>query len=403
MTKERNITEIIPGKKYRIDIEKGRKHDGSRNRIVKTFNGTLKQAIEKRDELLYEVKHSKVKPDSNMNFLEFTKLWLRDYAEVNVKPTTLYGYKNSLNSHILPRFKDYKLIDITVYELEKFYNDLRKTTSKNPDINGDYQLLSESSIRHQHSLLCIMLNTAVKWDFIESNPCLKLIKPPTVSRKEMNFYNEEELGMLFQHLEYEDLTFKTAIYLLVLGGLRRGECLGLFWENIDFENRTISIKNNLLNVRGKGVYLDTPKTSKSKRTISLPDVCFELLSELKSKQKALEEIFAGEWVKTDFVFKSEQGDYYNPSRLSRQWTKFINKHNLKHIRLHDLRHTCATFLLSHNVPVATVSKKLGHSNIYTTLDVYTHPVDNDDIEASNLLNNMVIANKGVSDAGETQT
>ena len=390
MNKEKNITEIIPNKKYRISIEKGRKQDGTRNRITETFEGTLKQAIDRRDELLYEVKHFQIKPDSNMNFLEYAKLWLKDYAEVNIKPSTLYGYKSCLNAHILPRFKDYKLSDITVYELEKFYNDLRKTKSLNPDSNGNHNLLSEAVVRHQHSLLCVMLNTAVKWDFINFNPCLKLTKPPTVTRKEMKFYDEEELKKLFQHLEYENLTFKTAIYLLTLGGMRRGECLGLFWEHIDFEKKTITIKNNLLNIREKGVYLDTPKTKKSKRTISLPDICFDLLKKLKAKQELEKEMFSNDWMDTEFVFKDEYGNYYNPSRLSRQWVLFQKKHNLKHIRLHDLRHTCATYLLSHNIPIATVSKKLGHSNIYTTLDVYTHSVDSDDIEASNLLNNMVI-------------
>ena len=390
MKKEKNITEIIPNKKYRISIEKGRKQDGTRNRITETFEGTLKQAIDRRDELLYEVKHFQIKPDSNMNFLEYAKLWLKDYAEINIKPSTLYGYKSSLNAHILPRFKDYKLSDITVYELEKFYNDLRKTKSLNPDSNGNHNLLSEAVVRHQHSLLCVMLNTAVKWDFINFNPCLKLTKPPTVTRKEMKFYDEEELKKLFQHLEYENLTFKTAIYLLTLGGMRRGECLGLFWEHVDFEKKTITIKNNLLNIREKGVYLDTPKTKKSKRTISLSDICFDLLKKLKAKQELEKEMFSNDWMDTEFVFKDEYGNYYNPSRLSRQWVLFQKKHNLKHIRLHDLRHTCATYLLSHNVPIATVSKKLGHSNIYTTLDVYTHSVDSDDIEASNLLNNMVI-------------
>ena len=101
----------------------------------------------------------------------------------------------------------------------------------------------------------------------------------------------------------------------------------------------------------------------------------------------------GSWIDTEYVFKDEVGNYFNPSRLSRQWKAFTKRHKLKHIRLHDLRHTCATYLFSHNTPIATVSKKLGHSNIYTTLDVYTHPVDNDDLEASKLLNDMVLKSK----------
>ena len=390
MKKEKNITEIIPNKKYRIDIEKGKKYDGTRNRIVEIVNGTMKQAIDRRNEILYELKHSKLKPDSNMNFLDFTKLWLKDYAEVNVKPTTLSGYKNCLNTHILPRFKDYKLCDITVYELEKFYNDLRKTKSRNINKNGKYNLLSESVIRHQHSLLCVMLNTAVKWDFINFNPCLKLVKAPTVTKKEMKYYDEKEIRLLFKYLEHENLTFKTAIYMLLLGGLRRGECLGLFWEHVDFQRKTISIKNNLLYVHNIGIYLDTPKTLKSKRTITLPDICFELLEKLKYLQMSMKEMYNNKWVESDFVFKDEYGNYFKPERLSRQWQRFLKKHDdLKYIRLHDLRHTCATFLLSNNVPVATVSKKLGHSNIYTTLDVYAHPVDKDDIDASKLLNDIV--------------
>lgn len=390
MEKEKNIVTIVENEKYRITLERGRKYNGSRNRYSETFNGTLKEAIERRDELKYQFKHYKMRPDSSMNFLEYTKMWLRDYAEVNVKPSTLEGYRGYLNSHILPRFKDYRLIDITVYELEKFYNDLRKTKSRNKDSEGNYKLLSESTVRHQHSLLCIMLNTAVRWDFINFNPCLKLTKAPKVTRPEMKFYDEDEITELFKHLEYENLTFKVAIYTLLLGGMRRGECLGLCWQDVDFENKVIHIKSNLLNVHGKGVYVDSPKTKRSKRTISLPDICFTLFKELKEKQEALESMHLSDWIDTDYVFKNEVGNYYNPERLSRNWKSFLKKHNLRVIRLHDLRHTCATYLLSHNTPIATVSKKLGHSNIYTTLDVYTHPVDKDDIEASEVLNKIAL-------------
>ncbi len=124
MKKERNITEIIPNQKYRIDIERGKKHDGKRNRYVETFCGSLKEAISRRDDLLYEFKHEKVKPDGNMNFLEYAKFWLENYAVPNVKDTTLYGYRCNLNAYILPRFKNYKLNEIKVYDLEKFYRDL---------------------------------------------------------------------------------------------------------------------------------------------------------------------------------------------------------------------------------------------------------------------------------------
>ncbi len=95
------------------------------------------------------------------------------------------------------------------------------------------------------------------------------------------------------------------------------------------------------------------------------------------------------WKNTDFVLKSEDGTYYNPNRLTRNWKAFIRKYKLKSIRLHSLRHSFTTYLLSHNTPVATVSKKLGHCDIYTTLNVYIHSVDNDERESTELLNNMI--------------
>ena len=138
---------------------------------------------------------------------------------------------------------------------------------------------------------------------------------------------------------------------------------------------------------------NTYQLNKKVRTILLPDICFELLQELKDKQNNMKDMFGGNWKENDFIFKDEFGESFKPERLSRNWVAFIKRHNLKRIRLHDLRHTCATYLLSHNTPIATVSKKLGHSNIYTTLDVYTHAVDSDDQEASKLLNDMVLKTK----------
>ena len=205
MKKEKNITEIIPNKKYRISIEKGRKQDGTRNRITETIDGTLKQAIDRRDELLYEIKHSKIKPDGNMNFLDFAKLWIKEYAEPNVRPSTLYGYRCNLNAYILPRFKDYKLNEIKVYDLERFYNDLKNTPTKLTKDKNNKKMLSSTTVLKQHRQLSLMFTTAIKWDFIDINPCQKISKPPVKATPEMAYYNEEEITHLFILLDNEDL------------------------------------------------------------------------------------------------------------------------------------------------------------------------------------------------------
>ena len=210
----------------------------------------------------------------------------------------------------------------------------------------------------------------------------------------MNFYSEEEIGLLFKYLEFEKLTFRTAITLLVLGGFRRGELLGLEWDNVDFNNKTVVINRNLL-TSPNGVYLDSPKTVKSNRVVSLPDICFELLTKLKKEQEL--KATSPNWVETDFVIKSEVGNYYDPTRLSKNWRAFLKKYNLKVIRLHDLRHTYATCLLNNNVPVATVSKRLGHSSATVTMNVYNHSIDKNDLLASELLNKIATNSNNLID------
>ncbi len=383
MKKERNITEIIPNEKYRIDIEKGRKHDGSRNRIVETFYGTLRQAIDRRDELLYKVKHEKIKPDSSMLFLDYAKLWLKDYAEPNVKENTLYGYKCNLNAYILPRFKDYKLNEITPYDLEKFYNDLKKTptqsTKKLP--KEKQKLLSSTTVLKQHRQISLMYTTAMKWDFIDYNPCSKILKPPAKATPEMAYYNEEEIKQLFKLLDNEEFGFKVAVYMLVLGGFRRSELLGLYWEDVDFEHQSVKIYKSLLSYKGLGIKEGTVKTAKSNREVVLPKECFTLLKQYKSLQEERKKLLGSAWSDNKYLFKMPWGTCMKPDWLTRQWSSFIDKNGLRHIRLHDLRHTCATYLLSLGTPIATVSRKLGHSDIYTTLNTYTHSVDKDDIQA----------------------
>ena len=390
MKKEKNITEIIPNQKYRIDIEKGRKRDGSRNRITETFNGTLKEAVARRDDLIYELKHKKIKPDSNMKFLDYAKFWLNEYAEENVRKTTLYGYRCNLNAYILPKFKDYKLNEIKVYDLEKFYKELAKRPTKNTANKDEKKLLSPTTILKQHRLLSLMFNTAIKWDFLDVNPCSKVLKPPTKATPEMAYYNETEIKQLFKLLDNEVLDLKIAVYMLIMGGFRRGELLALYWDNIDFENHTAKVQKNLVNVRKTGIVEGKVKTVRSKRTVALPNVCFELLKEYKKLQEERKKLLGSKWHNTPYVFKSIFGGCMNPEWLSRNWKSFLKKNNFKEIRLHDLRHTCATYLISIGTPIATVSRKLGHCDIYTTLNTYTHSLEEDDIKAVQKLEDRLL-------------
>lgn len=225
------------------------------------------------------------------------------------------------------------------------------------------------------------ISTAVKWEFLESNPCQKVIRLPMKSTPEMAYYNEDEIKQLFKLLDGEDLGFKTAVYMLVLGGFRWAELFGLYWDDIDFENQTVSIYKNLLNIKGQGVIEGKVKTTRSKRTVSLPQECFGLLKDYKRLQDERKSILGKAWKESPYVFKMVTGGCMKPDWLSKTWKTFLESNNMRSIRLHDLRHTCATYLLSIGTPIATVSRKLGHSDIYTTYNTYTHSLDKNDKEA----------------------
>ena len=182
-------------------------------------------------------------------------------------------------------------------------------------------------------------------------------------------------------MDNEELGLKVAVYMLILGGFRRGELLGLYWEDVDFDNHTVKVYKNLLNIHKKGIVEDTVKTTMSNRTVALPIECFELLEEYRKEQEERKRLFGNRWNNSPYVFKSLFGGCMNPEWLSRNWNSFLERNNFRHIRLHDLRHTCATYLLSIGTPIATVSRKLGHSDIYTTLNTYTHSLEKDDSDA----------------------
>ena len=118
----------------------------------------------------------------------------------------------------------------------------------------------------------------------------------------------------------------------------------------------------------------------------MPKKIFELLSLYKEEQETNKQLLKDNWKDSPYVFKSSLGGFMNPEWLSRNWKRFLDKYQIRKLRLHDLRHTCATYLISKGIPIATVSKRLGHSNIYTTLNTYTHSVNDDEITAIDMFN-----------------
>lgn len=234
-----------------------------------------------------------------------------------------------------------------------------------------------------------------KWLLI--NPAMFVNNPPKSDTKEREHYDyneqQEVLELLDKNYANNGLTkekadlkfirFKTAITILFNTGFRRGELIGLKWKDINFGTKTFKVRReivtenvenfnpeDIIETLGKNIICKDLKTDKSRRNVTAPQYCFDLLEEYRNEQIK----FGYECNDNAYIFTKLDKSYgaYNPNYLTEEWSKFIEKFELKDITIHDIRHSHATYLLSMGVPVQDVSRRLGHSEAATTLKIYTH-------------------------------
>ena len=324
----------------------------------KTYSKTIKlskgQKIERElDKFVEEIKNGN-NISSNINFITFAQKWLDDYAKPNLRERTVQGYKDYLNLRLIPYFGNMNLSDIQLYDIQKFVNSLSST-------------LSSETIRKYKNCLSCIFNYAVRWNFLKFNPCNGVIIPKGLDTSvKPVFLTKDEVEQLLLYLNTEDLKHQIIVRLALQCGLRRSEILGLTWNAIDFKNNTISIYQATTTIRGVGTVISDTKNQSSNRTIYVKDEIIELLKKLPKE--------------TELIFNG-----ISNNAVSKWFKRFIEKNNLKHMRFHDLRHTHATLLIANGIDMKTVSSRLGHSNISTTMNIYTHVLSENDKKASEVI------------------
>ena len=290
------------------------------------------------------VKENDPPVDERITLSGFFAKFLEESAKHTLKPKTYSSYKWLIEKHVIPEIGRLKLASLKPHHLQKLYSD--KIGSG----------LSKKTVLHLHSVIRRALNEAVKWGLIHKNPCSS-VTPPRPEKRVPEVWNVEQaqefLRAVRDHRWY-------AIYLIALTtGARRGEILGLEWENIDFDRKTVSIQKTVSEIRGKPV-IGEPKTQRSRRKISLPDIVID----------SLEELGRG----TGFIFTTSNGTPVAPRNLLRHYYRVLGSLDIPTIRFHDLRHTAATILLTKDVHPKKVQELLGHSSITITLDTYSHVI-----------------------------
>jgi integrase len=277
--------------------------------------------------------------------------------------------------------------------VEKICKALKKPVQQVFDIVDKDRKLSDKTIRHHHGLISAMLTTAVQWQLIHSNPCER-VKPPKVDRKEADCYSIEEVHQMMELLEDEPLKYKVMIHTVIFCGLRRGELTNLEWTDINFENGTVTVSKQLQYLPELGIYeVENTKTDSGNRTISMPSELADLFQEYKDWQNKEKIAWGNKWSESNKLFTKENGEPIFPETPSQWFRRFVKRHNLPSLSFHQLRHTNASLLIGQGTDIATVSKRLGHSNVATTLKIYTHAIKEHDREAADKLGSLITKKK----------
>lgn len=274
-----------------------------------------------------------------------------------------------------------KLKDVTYHHIEDYY-DYLKNTRKNKNI----------TIKHHAVILSPALRLAYRDDLIAKNP-YEFMPKIKKEKSKMQYYNKEELEKLFEVTDKSPL--KLIVRVAAYYGFRRSELVGLKWDAIDFKNKMITIKHKVLHVNNKFYLSDTLKTTASHRTLPLLPEIESLLVERKEEIEKNKELFKKSYNHKydEYVFVDDIGDLINPDIISNRFRTLLRKNHLKHIRFHDLRHSCASLLVASKVPMKNIQEWLGHSNFNTTADVYSHLDYSSKYESANALSKALSFNR----------
>lgn len=337
---------------------------GSSTKSYKTAK-TLTEARRILKEHQKQKSQGKILPISNDTLISRTESYIQ-YKSLTLADSTIYGYRMIAKNHLEPYFGNKKIQAITVSDIKQYITAASK------------KKLSRTSIRKHLDLLNAVFKEARREKIIAENPMEFIDKPPS-DTNEKDCYNAQEISDLLASVLGTPI--ELPVFLAAYLGLRRGEIDGLKWENVDLENRIISIANSRTQV-GSKISEKKPKTEKSNRKLSIPEPLYDAL--LREKNRIPTGTSMGQPVHHhDFVVRMRNGKPFRPGYISDAFSNHLKKHNMRHITFHALRHSYTSIAAKAGAPIQEISSSLGHANISVTTTIYTHEFDRVKSEATN--------------------
>lgn len=348
---------------WKVAVSLGYK-DGKKQIIRKQGFKTKKDAETWANEILNQKNKGYVTVSNNIMFNDFLMKWYEDYKKLTLSTTTKTCYIGRINKHILPFFKNLRLNEIKSNVVQEFYNKLIKK-------------MKPSSAKKVMDILTSCFKYAKKQKLIIELPTdIDKIKS---ENKKIETWNQEQIKYFLKEIEGTYLHFP--IFLDLMTGLRVGELCGLKWKYVNLDEGYIDIVGQVIFNRTskKLEYTEILKTDSSFRKITIPEVLIDYLKEIKENIHPKN---------NDFVILDRSGNMCNPRNLSMNFCKTVAKYNVPKITFHALRHTHATMLISAGENIKVVSDRLGHKDISTTLNIYTHVMKEMKQNTASLLQEM---------------
>jgi integrase len=286
----------------------------------------------------------------------FVERWLAS-NEANVKPSTARRYRDLLRLHVLPVIGALPLVRTTPLHVQELHAAWRAKG------------LSPTSCYHAHYILHRVFAQAVRWRILPNNPC-DFTDAPRRGTTELQVWNATQVAAVLSACAGDDL--EALWRLALLTGMRRGELLGLRWDDVDLERGVLAVRRTLSRGQGGMWEIGSPKTTSGRRSIALPPSARESLQRHRLRQLERRLALGLAWHDEGYVFTNATGGPLHVNSLAHRFGKLIERASVPRIRFHDLRHTSATLLLAQGVHPKIVQERLGHANIAMTLDRYSH-------------------------------
>lgn len=319
--------------------------------------------------------------DMTLSLADYTLVDYLVYWLDTIKSTLAHGsiveYERLcrlITTYYNEHFPGIKLKEVTALHIQQYYNYLFNNGRKG------------RTVRCYHAFLHSAFKYAVKVDLIPGNPTEKT-ELPRKEKFEGTFYTKEELEDLFEVFKGDRI--ELVVHIAAYYGLRRGEIIGLNWDSIDFENKTITIRRKVsgsyLSGNGERIHIENElKTAASVRTFPLIPHIEKMLKDRKFLEEYYSKLLGDDFDRTydGFVCRDNTGKLITPNYTSCHFKLILDKHKLKPLRFHDLRHSCASLLVANGVPMKVVQEWLGHATFSTTANYYSHLEFNSKIESA---------------------